>query len=142
VHGRFSGQISLFSRSWINRSLSRALQLHPGIPALYVLAAAHELDHASPTAARALLQRGIRLNPESVDMWKEYIKMELNFVESMRRRWEVLGIDVEQGSSGAVPNTDEDAESASARKEIMAGAIIKAVMDNAVKGMFIVLFCI
>ena len=59
-----------------------------------MLAASHELEHLSPTAARALLQRGLRLNADSVEMWREYVRMELGFVESLRRRWTVLGIDV------------------------------------------------
>lgn len=77
--------------SKINK-LYRALQLHPNSPALYILAASHELKHLSPSAARALLQRGIRLNPESVDLWREYVTMELRFVESLRRRWKILGL--------------------------------------------------
>lgn len=32
------------------------------------------------------------MNPESIDMWREYVRMELGFIESLRRRWEVLGI--------------------------------------------------
>lgn len=70
----------------------RALQLHPKTPSLYIIAASHELNHMSPSAARALLQRGIRLNADSIDMWREYVRMEMNFVEGMRRRWTVLGI--------------------------------------------------
>jgi U3 small nucleolar RNA-associated protein 6 len=81
-------------------SFYRALQLHPNNPTFYILAASHELDNLSPSAARALLQRGIRVNPDSVDMWKEYVKMELGFMESLRRRWDVLGIKVESGSTG------------------------------------------
>ena len=34
------------------------------------------------------------MNADSVEMWSEYVKMELGFVESMRRRWGVLGIEV------------------------------------------------
>lgn len=59
-----------------------------------MLAASHELEHLSPTAARALLQRGLRLNSDSVEMWREYVRMEMGFVESLRRRWSILGIDV------------------------------------------------
>ncbi|KAJ7782891.1 U3 small nucleolar RNA-associated protein 6-domain-containing protein [Mycena metata] len=77
----------------VGRVVARAIQLHPDTPALYILAAAHELDHGSPSAARTLLQRGIRINPESVEMWKEYVRMELAFMESLRRRWDVLGLD-------------------------------------------------
>ena len=65
--------------------------MHPNVPSLYVLAASHELDHLSPSAARTLLQRGLRLNADSVEMWREYVRMELGFVESLRRRWSVLG---------------------------------------------------
>lgn len=83
-----------------------ALQLHPHVPSFYIMAASHELSHMSPSAARSLLQRGLRLNSDSVDMWREYIRMELGFVEGMRRRWNVLGI-----------NTKED-EGAQAGKEI------------------------
>ena len=63
--------------------VDRALKLHPNIIALYVLAAQQELSQGSPSAARALLQRGIRLNPNSVDLWVEYTKMELGFVETL-----------------------------------------------------------
>ena len=58
----------------------RALQLHPNQPGLFILAASHELEHHSPSAARVLLQRGIRMNAESIDLWIEYLKMELGFV--------------------------------------------------------------
>jgi len=57
-------------------------------------------------------------------MWTEYVKMELGFVESLRRRWEVLGIDV---SSGA--DSDDVA-----KEEIMKGAIVKSVISSAAKG--------
>jgi len=32
------------------------------------------------------------MNPESSDMWREYVRMELGFIEGLRRRWDVLGI--------------------------------------------------
>lgn len=88
----------------------RALQLHPNNPTFYILAATHELDNLSPSAARSLLQRGIRVNPDSVDMWKEYVKMELGFMESLRRRWDVLGIklDTEPAGKGKQKARDDD----------------------------------
>ncbi|KAI0633359.1 U3 small nucleolar RNA-associated protein 6-domain-containing protein [Trametes polyzona] len=152
------------ARALVGRITARALQLHPNVPALYVLAASHELEHLSPSAARALLQRGLRLNADSVDMWREYVKMELNFIESLRRRWSVLGIDVkgkgketvstkkrrQPATSGdesgledeVVPEEDgmevdgeveELSEDEAARKQIMEGAIVRAVISNAVK---------
>lgn len=73
----------------------RALQLHPQESGLYIMGAAHELDQLSPSGARTLLQRGIRMNGDSIDMWTEYVKMEIGFIERLRRRWEVLGVEVE-----------------------------------------------
>lgn len=122
------------------------------MPSLYIIAAQHELAHLSPSAARVLLQRGIRLNAESVEMWKEYVKFELGFVESMRRRWVLLGIDVdEKGKKKAQESAEEglsegeveqiqteadgdgsDAEQA--RRAIMQGAIVNSVISNAAKG--------
>ncbi|THV06741.1 hypothetical protein K435DRAFT_743269 [Dendrothele bispora CBS 962.96] len=106
------------ARTLVGRITARALQLHPNVPALYILAASHELDHLSPSSARSLLQRGIRMNGESVEMWREYVKMELGFMESMRRRWETLGI---SGESSA--------------QEVMAGAVVTAVISKAVQAL-------
>ncbi|KAJ6495594.1 U3 small nucleolar RNA-associated protein 6-domain-containing protein [Mycena vitilis] len=135
----------------VGRVVARAIQLHPDTPALYILAAGHELDHGSPSAARTLLQRGIRINPESIEMWREYVRMELAFIESLRRRWDVLGLDqkgkgrddsdkvhaVQDGH--AVQATEEELlaadgdPGAEARAAIMGGAIVKSVIASAVQ---------
>lgn len=134
--------------------------MHPNQPALYILAAAHELNHQSPSSARTLLQRGIRLNADSVDLWREYLRMELGFIESLRRRWDVLGInagsedegtkkgkgadredpshhimhDLPEPEEPAHEPMEEEAEGADSRKEIMEGAIVKSVVTSAVQG--------
>lgn len=79
------------------------------------MGAAHELDHMSASGARTLLQRGIRLNCDSMDLWKEYVKMEMGFIEGLRRRWEVLGVDKESD-------------------EVMSGGIVETVITNALQG--------
>jgi U3 small nucleolar RNA-associated protein 6 len=93
----------------------RALQLHPLESGLYIMGAAHELDHMSATGARTLLQRGIRMNGDSMDLWKEYVKMEMGFIERLRRRWEVLGVEIEN-------------------EEVMSGEIVETVITNALQG--------
>lgn len=137
------------AKSLVGRITARALQLHPNVPALYILAASHELQHLSPSAARTLLQRGIRLNSDSVEMWREYVKMELGFVESLRRRWDVLGIDLDPKQKGKeraneseeqVERMQDQAEEDNdegekARRDIMKGAIVKSVIANAVKAL-------
>ncbi|KAI0702990.1 hypothetical protein C8T65DRAFT_741470 [Cerioporus squamosus] len=134
------------ARALVGRITARALQLHPNVPALY---------------------RGLRLNADNVEMWREYVRMELGFVESLRRRWSVLGIDVKgkgkhrgaskgkgkekeadaedpysglgEGDGGEeadhmdVDGEDIDVDEA-ARKEVMAGAIVKSVISSAAKG--------
>ena len=92
--------------------------MHPNVPSLYVLAASHELDHLSPSAARTLLQRGLRLNADSVEMWREYVRMELGFVESLRRRWSVLGIDTKGKGKDTNMGTSKSVEAEDPWKEI------------------------
>lgn len=63
--------------------------------------------------------------------------MELGYIEALRRRWDVLGIE-EDGDAiieDATAKEDED-ESAESRKAVMAGAIVQTVLDNAVKCKF------
>lgn len=93
----------------------RALQLHPNVPALYILGAAHEVENQSPSAARTLLQRGLRVNKESIELWTEYVRMEIGFAETMGRRWSVLGIDAREEE-----------------REIMEGGIAAAAVRHAV----------
>ncbi|KAG2111315.1 U3 small nucleolar RNA-associated protein 6-domain-containing protein [Suillus discolor] len=139
------------ARSLVGRITARAIQLHPRTPALYIIAASHELNHMSPSAARALLQRGLRLNADSLDMWREYVRMELGFVEGMKRRWTVLGIHEEdhpivEAETTAVEDmatlTPEEIaaekggdEGERARQAIMDGAIVKSVILSAAKAL-------
>lgn len=109
----------------------------------------------SPSAARALLQRGLRLNADSVDMWREYVRMEMGFVEGMKRRWTVLGIHEEghpvaeaettTAEKDTAPLTPEEIaaekggdEGEMARQAIMDGAIVKSVILSAAKGPFVI----
>jgi hypothetical protein len=64
-------------------------------------------------------------------MWTEYVKMELGFIESLRRRWDVLGIK----NGGEAPG--ENVDDKDAQKEIMEGAIVKTVIQSALKGDFL-----
>ncbi|KAJ8592302.1 hypothetical protein M405DRAFT_733504 [Rhizopogon salebrosus TDB-379] len=147
------------ARTLVGRITARALQLHPKTPALYIIAASHELKHMSPSAARALLQRGLRLNADSVDMWREYVRMEMNFVEGMRRRWTVLGIHEEENAKHLEPIVDDGQEvvlgageaeikppeeiaaekggdeGETARQAIMDGAIVNSVISSAAKAL-------
>jgi U3 small nucleolar RNA-associated protein 6 len=130
------------SRALAGRIAARAVQLHPRAPSLYVLAASHELAHGGMGAARVLLQRGLRLNADCVDMWREYVRLELGFVEALRRRWDVLGIALEDDDSSPgretqgerIDRAEEEGMGDAARRAIMDGAIVRQAIDGAAKG--------
>lgn len=89
-------------------------------------------------AARTLLLRGLRLNAGSIEMWREYVRLELGFVEAVRRRWGLLGItldnDSEREEGERVDRAEEQAMGDAARREIMDGAIVRQAIDSAAKG--------
>ena len=134
------------ARALAGRVAARAVQLHPRTPALYVLAAAHELAHGGMGAARALLLRGLRLNAGCAELWREYVKLEMGFVEAVRRRWDVLGIslndddgggdDDDDGQGGRIDRAEEETMGDAARRKIMGGAIVRQAIDGAAKGEF------
>jgi U3 small nucleolar RNA-associated protein 6 len=95
-----------------------------------------------------------------MEIWDVYVKMELGWVEMLRRRWERLGIAIAisatptpatamviTGSSNKVhePTSDlmGDADtlevsgnaSETARRRILQGAIVKEVMEDTMKGL-------
>ena len=73
--------------------VTKALQLHPREPSLWVYAAAWEFEHnRNAAASRALMQRGLRMCPGSPGLWAEYFRMELLYAHTLRMRREVLGI--------------------------------------------------
>ncbi|WWD16198.1 hypothetical protein CI109_100624 [Kwoniella shandongensis] len=98
------------------------------------------------TPARTTLLLGLRLLPQSRDLWREYIKLELGWVEALRRRWKVLGLkdgldvaaptaedydgDVEAlvGGEGAFGPEGEDA-----RKAILTGQLVVHALTSALE---------
>lgn len=79
------------NHSMISRTFSDLLAIHNQDPSLWIMAAQWELeDNKDAETARSLLQRGLRFLGESVILWKEYLRMELINVETMRKRMQVL----------------------------------------------------
>jgi U3 small nucleolar RNA-associated protein 6 len=48
--------------------------------------------------------------PTNQDLWREYIKLEIGWVEALRRRWKALGLQAEATPGGLVDVTDRDDE--------------------------------
>ncbi|ORY29987.1 U3 small nucleolar RNA-associated protein 6-domain-containing protein [Naematelia encephala] len=96
------------------------------------------------TPARTTLLLGLRLLPRSHELWREYIKLELGWVEALRRRWRVLGIKLAEevprdsafegdsealiGGEGAFGPEGEDA-----RKAILAGQLVVEAIKPALE---------
>jgi hypothetical protein len=71
----------------------QALQFHGFNAALWVKAAKWEWEtNANVSAARALMQRGLRLNPASPLLWHEYFRLELLHLDKIVKRRKILGI--------------------------------------------------
>lgn len=84
--------------------------------------------------------------PSDRDLWREYIKLEIGWVEALRRRWRVLGIDLAGDEEGA-EKMDEDvaaglenddlganafgSDGEQARKSIIRGDLIITVLQSA-----------
>ncbi|WVQ69785.1 uncharacterized protein L199_008005 [Kwoniella botswanensis] len=136
--------------------------LHPGSPfpresipstsKLDLPSASSSTTHAPGFAiegidpARTTLLLGLRLLPQSRDLWREYVKLELGWVEALRRRWKVLGIkDQDQNTPSQDEDTeiDQDAlrggegafglEGEEARKSILAGELVIQALSSALE---------
>ncbi|KAG6547104.1 hypothetical protein Mapa_011355 [Marchantia paleacea] len=103
---KFKGDLSMwlqyleFCRSHAPRKMqkvtSKCLQLHPNVPGLWMYVAAWEFEqNLNVTAARVLMQRGLRMCPRSEKLWIEYFRMELTYLLKLKARKLVLGLDTE-----------------------------------------------
>jgi len=69
-------------------ALARALQLNPCCEDLWLLADAAEKTQKQGDweTRRALLQRAVRLNSSSVKLWEAYLRMEVEYWQTVRER--------------------------------------------------------
>eukprot|EP00899_Mesostigma_viride_P024656 jgi/Mesvir1/5375/Mv15455-RA.1 len=101
---KFRGDLALWNRFFefcrsqggiraLQKAIANALRLHPTVPGLWIYAAAFEFeDNGNTSAARTLMQQGLRMCPGSQLLWHEYFRMELLYVQKVRARREVLGL--------------------------------------------------
>ncbi|KAG4303264.1 hypothetical protein PCK1_000602 [Pneumocystis canis] len=65
----------------LGKVIASALQFHPSKPKLWIFAGYHEFNwNKNISAARILMQRGLRLNKYSPELWLEYCRMELLYI--------------------------------------------------------------
>lgn len=73
------------------------------------MAATWEYEHnQNMAAARILLQRAIRLMPQSQQLWHEYFRLELLYIEKIKLRRRILGIHQQKNEEIIEPTQNDD----------------------------------
>ncbi|KAG8385756.1 hypothetical protein BUALT_Bualt03G0078400 [Buddleja alternifolia] len=101
---RFKGDIELWfqylefcrarGHGRMKKALAQLVRFHPKVPGVWIYAAAWEFDsNLNVAAARALMQNGLRACPTSEDLWVEYLRMELTYLNKLKARKLALGED-------------------------------------------------
>ena len=86
--------------------LAQVIRFHPKVPAVWIYAAAWEFDHnLNARAAHVIMQMGLRSCPTSEDLWVEFMRMELTYLNKLKLRKVILGED-----DGTLIRDDEDTE--------------------------------
>lgn len=131
---RFQGDVSLWltyiefckekrNPAMVSRTFSDLLAIHNQDASLWVFAAQWEIEaNKDAETARSLLQRGLRFLGESTMLWKEYLRMELIHVETMRKRMLAL-----TSASSAEDTLAAD----SANDPVLSGKIVGVVYRQA-----------
>lgn len=90
LHADFCKDQKSFNR--LGRVYAEALQVFPRKTGLWIEAASHEFfgPTRSIRNARILLQRGLRLNNKSEDLWVEYFSLELHYAQTLKGRRQIL----------------------------------------------------
>lgn len=108
----------------LGKVFARVLQYHPDKPNLWIMAAKWEFeDNKNIPNSRTLLQRGLRANPSSKQLWLEYFRMELLHVEKISNRRKILGLNEEE----------ESQEEEEVTAEFLAGKVPEIVYKKAVE---------
>ncbi|KAK7292424.1 hypothetical protein RIF29_08203 [Crotalaria pallida] len=91
----------------MKKGLAKVIRFHPKVPGVWIYAAAWEFDHnLNVTAARALMQEGLRVCPTSEELWVEYLRMELTYINKLKARKVALGED--EGTLTRDPKTADE----------------------------------
>eukprot|EP00232_Nephroselmis_pyriformis_P022377 CAMPEP_0182871328 /NCGR_PEP_ID=MMETSP0034_2-20130328/11054_1 /TAXON_ID=156128 /ORGANISM="Nephroselmis pyriformis, Strain CCMP717" /LENGTH=338 /DNA_ID=CAMNT_0025003873 /DNA_START=81 /DNA_END=1094 /DNA_ORIENTATION=- len=117
----------------LSKIISRALQMHPTAAGLWSYAAAYEFESLhNPDAARALMQRGLRMCKGSERLWLEYFRMELLYAHKLETRRKILDLTMDTIGAGGAGTDDTPASTASAA--VRSGAVACVVVSKAAEG--------
>ncbi|XP_046856303.1 U3 small nucleolar RNA-associated protein 6 homolog [Xenia sp. Carnegie-2017] len=109
----------------LGRVIGRMLQAHPHNANLWIMAAKWEFENQNNiNSARSLMQRALRLNPESCHLWLEYFRLELLFMEKVKKRRQLLGVQDQK---------DKDVVDTPSSSEFLSGKTAHIVYKNAIQ---------
>jgi len=146
AHADFAKRSRSFQR--LGSIYAEALQILPKSAVLWIEAASHEFfgydqeednnggkgsnySGGSVHAARVLLQRGLRVNPTSEDLWVQYFALEFHFIQKMRGRREILKVDAFQSDRPTRMLSDDPLPPDDTK--FFEGSIPAVVYNNAIK---------
>eukprot|EP00041_Stephanoeca_diplocostata_P031212 m.967474 g.967474 ORF g.967474 m.967474 type:complete len:706 (-) comp23913_c0_seq25:4521-6638(-) len=110
----------------LGKAYAEALQFLPRQDGLWVKAAAWEWSQNNNiAAARVLMQRGIRINPESKALYKEYLRLELLYLDKIRQRRAILGLPSRNVKKSSASSTDDGASD----QDMGSGAVADDALD-------------
>ena len=93
--------------------LTRILRLHPTKPELWIYAANYTMEERGDMLeARSYMQRGLRFCERSDDLWLEYARLELLYINKILARRRILGLDhrADPPEAGNPPAETKDSE--------------------------------
>eukprot|EP01028_Stygiella_incarcerata_P009458 TRINITY_DN4490_c0_g1_i1.p1 TRINITY_DN4490_c0_g1~~TRINITY_DN4490_c0_g1_i1.p1 ORF type:complete len:619 (+),score=171.53 TRINITY_DN4490_c0_g1_i1:153-2009(+) len=131
--------------SKVSAVFANALRFHSTNPKLWISAANWEFrENKNVETARALMQRGIRILKENIEMWISYVRLELEFAARIERRSKMLGIiapekaekedeSKEEGTKEGAPSQESEKglDATSAMKELVEGKLARIVIQEA-----------
>ncbi|CAA19317.1 U3 snoRNP-associated protein Utp6 [Schizosaccharomyces pombe] len=86
-----------------------ALQKHPNNAELWVVACDHEFSiNANVSAARALMNRALRLNQENPVIWAAYFRLELSYMTKLFARSQILTGNISSKTENITNGVSED----------------------------------
>lgn len=86
--------MSCGSNKALNQTFAQALRLYPLQADLWVRAAYWEYEsNHDITAARALMQRGLRILKSDRNLWLHYFRLELLYLKKLSDRLKLMGVD-------------------------------------------------
>jgi tetratricopeptide (TPR) repeat protein len=96
-----------FTGQAAGKIFAQALAMHPNFVPFWISAASWEyFSNANIQAARVLLQRANRLNPQSQEILLEYCRLELAYREKVMQRLEIFGVEDSELKEAAVSLSD------------------------------------